>query len=106
MSCLTCSRVSAVTSIAPTSVPECWADQRPSLPRVMVHRYFIGRHTLMRHHMEYDVDTQRIRFFLREFGKIPWICPLLFPTIAQIRVMANEHHEPALVVHHPAIVRR
>ena len=48
---------------------------------------------------------KRIGPFLRELAKVPVIDPFSLPAVAQIRVVADDRHHPALVVKDRPIVR-
>ena len=59
----------------------------------------------MGHDIEQNVDGERIGDLLREAVEIEIVLTFSFPAIAQVRVVANEHHDAAVVIGDCAVVR-
>src|SRR5690606_32198439 len=57
------------------------------------------------HGVGHDIDSHRIGFFFGELTEIPLTASLAFPTVAKVRVMADDHHHSPLVIEDRPIVR-
>src|SRR4051812_713458 len=60
----------------------------------------------VRHGVGHDVDPHRVRFLGGEFLEIIWALSLSFPAVAQVGVVADDRHHPALVVEDALVVDR
>src|SRR5690349_3417233 len=58
----------------------------------------------MRHRVKNDIDPQGIRILLGKLLEIPRVRSLLFPAVAEIRVVADDHPHAPLVVEHSLVV--
>lgn len=58
----------------------------------------------MGHGVENNIDPHRVGFFLRELAKVSFIFPFPLPAIAQVRVVADDDHQPSLIIEDPAVM--
>ena len=60
----------------------------------------------MRHGIGHDVDPHRVRLLFRELVEILFVLAFPFPAVAQVGVVADDRHHPALVVVDAQVVDR
>lgn len=68
-------------------------------------RAFAGRKvTLMRHRIGNDINSHWVRFLDGKLLKVLAVLAFFFPTIAQVRVVANQYHDSTIIVFDGSIV--